>query len=219
MALTKSQANAVIKMFALSFASSDSEKNRKKIFFEFEDTFGNGLANWQSMCKEKIEQYASDKAVIEHFDMLVHRKETQSDWNELVLRELKKSDLEAVTELINSAFALGLTSYDNEKFEKFIESGYSFVACNGDEILGVVLGYLIPDLSLDAVYVDTFTVAETVRDHGIGKKLLQHISTCALSNSVHVLKLHTDRTIEAYQIYKHWGFAESEFVLMKRYIV
>ena len=217
MALTKLQAEAVVKLFALSFAHNDSEKIRKEIFLEFEDTFGRGIADWHSICKEIIEQHTSDKDVIEHFDMLVYRKENQNEWSECLIRQLKESDLEAVIELINSAFSMMLTSYDNERFEKFMESGYSFVACNNDEILGVVLGYLAPDLNMDAVYLDTFTVSETVRGHGIGRMLLRHVSKCASSNHIHLLKLHTNRSIEAYKIYKHWGFRESELVLMKRY--
>lgn len=34
-----------------------------------------------------------------------------------------------------------------------------------------------------------------------------------------MLKLHTDRAIDAYQIYKHSGFEESKLVQMKKYII
>lgn len=151
MALTKLQADAVIKLFVSSFSNESNEKNRKKIFIDFEDAFGKGIADWQSICKEEMEHYTSNKGVMEHFDMLIHRKEGQSVCCDYLIRELAESDLKAVIELINCAFSMRLTSYDNERFKKFMESGYSFVACNNNDILGVVLGYFAPNLSMDEV--------------------------------------------------------------------
>lgn len=219
MALTKSQVDSIVDLFSLAFANSSDESVREKAYFEFEDIFGKGIDNWQAICRGKIKQCTLNEAVIEHFDRLAHRHDNKVEDMEYLIREIKESDLAAVIELINNAFSMNLTYFDNDKIKKFMDSGYSFVACNNDEVLGVALGYYIPDLCMDAVYLDTLTVAETIRGRGIGRKLLSHISKCAISNKIYEIKLHTDRTIEAYQIYKHWGFKESKLVLMKAFVL
>lgn len=218
MSLTKRQANAAMLLFVNSFVKCNSAIERKKIFLDFEDSFGTGIRDWQVICKEKLEQLTSSKEIIEHFIALINR-ESQNKTNECLIRKLVKSDLTVVCELLNYSFNMHLTSYDDNKFDKFIESGYSFVAYCNDEVIGVLLGYLIPDLSMDAVYIDAVAVSENMRGCGIGKKLISEVSKSALSNGVHLLKLHTDRTIEAYQIYKHLKFEESKFALMKKYIL
>lgn len=119
--------------------------------------------------------------------------------------------------MINSAFDFVLTFYDDYKIEKFMESGYSFVACHNDETLGVILGYLVPDLNLDVIYIDTLVVAESARGSGIGKKLLAQVSKQAQFDKVHILRLQTEKNSDAYQIYKHLGFCETKLVQMKKY--
>lgn len=219
MALTKSQMNGVIDMFVASFVNSDNKKERKRIFIEFEDIFGKGIVDWQNICREKIEKYTSDSVVVECFDEFVCRKEKQDDNADIMIRLLTENDLEQVRELINTAFTMTLTFYDDDKFKKFIESGYSVVACNGEEILGVALAYEIPNLNVSSIYLDTFTVAEHMRNRGIGKKMLSYIRSLALTDKVYALTLHTDRNIEAYEVYKHWGFEEDKWVYMKKYIL
>lgn len=216
MALTQKQADTVVDLFSGLFAKSDQKEERKEIFLEFEDVFGKGIYDWKTICREKMEQYAPDKEIIEHFDTLANRK--KEDNNKYLVRELDKTDIKEVRELINRAFHSHLTSYDEEKIEKFVGNGYSLVACCSDEILGVILGYVMPDLYSGAIYIDTFTVTEAARGYGIGTKLISHIEKYALSNKIYTLKLHTDKTKKAYQIYKHLGFQESENVLMRKEI-
>lgn len=91
------------------------------------------------------------------------------------------------------------------------------MACNNDEILGVILGYPVPDLSSDAIYIDTFVVAESIRGSGVGKRLLVELSKQNRTDNICVMRLQTEKTREAYQIYKHLGFRESSLVHMEKY--
>lgn len=216
MALTKAQSDMAINLFSDLFVRDNTVEERKRLFLEFEDIFGKGIHDWQNICRERMKQKLSDKKVIEYFDAFANRKEQKKE-QEYQIRKLEKTDLEAVRELINRAFQMCLTFYDDGKFEPFIESGYSFAACNKEELLGVALGYRMPDLSMDAIYIDTLAVAEMARGNGIGRQLLSHISKCAVKNGVYMLKLQTDKVKDAYQFYRHLGFEESELVLMKRY--
>lgn len=217
MALTKAQADSVIRLFILSFASENDNQKRKKLFIEFEDIFGKGIKNWQVICREKLEQGIDNQIIKEHFEKLIYRNEKKSVSNSYTIRKLEKSDFEEVRMMINSAFDFVLTFYDDYKIEKFMESGYSFVACHNDEILGVILGYLVPDLNLDVIYIDTLVVAESARGSGIGKKLLAQVSKQAQFDKVHILRLQTEKNSDAYQIYKHLGFCETKLVQMKKY--
>ena len=63
-------------------------------------------------------------------------------------------------------------------------------------------------------------MAEHVRGNGIGKKMFKHIQKLGRSSGRSgKMKLQTDRKIDAYHIYKHWGFQEDELVHMHSYFV
>ena len=68
------------------------------------------------------------------------------------------------------------------------------------------------------MYIDTFAVAEHVRNQGIGTKLYSHLRSLLPKREVCRVKLQTDKAIEAYKIYRHWGFQDSELVTMTAYV-
>lgn len=218
MALTKLQANVAIKLFVANFANSNNDNDRKKLFIEFEDVFGRGISDWKSICRLELEQQTSKQSILEYYDKLLCRKDKLSK-NPIVIRELRELDLEASRELINSAFDMCLTHFDNDRFSEFIKNEYSVVAEYNDDVVGVALAYIIPGLSMDAVYLDTFVVSENARDQGIGKQMLSYIQSIAVKNGIHIIKLTTDKKLEAYQIYQHWGFQEDKNVSMKKYFI
>lgn len=218
MALTKKQVEGVINLFAATFVNCSNMLERKKILIQFEDAFGKSICDWKSICREKIEQRTSDNSVIGCFDEIISKNEQTNTSDEYDVRMLEESDLEQVRELINAAFGMCLTFYDDDKLKKFIDSGYSVVACNGEEIVGVALAFEMPDYNIATLYLDTFVVAEQVRGHGIGKKMLKHVQKLGKSGGRSgKMKLQTDRKIEAYHIYKHLGFQEDELVHMHSY--
>ena len=219
MALTKKQVEGVTSLFVTNFVNSNDELDRKKVLIQFEDAFGKSICEWKSICREKIEQCTSDKRIIECYDEIINQSEQTNTADEYVVRMLEEADLEQVRELINSTFGMCLTFYDDDKFKKFIESGYSVVACNGEEIVGVALAFEMPNYNIATIYLDTFAVAEYVRGHGIGKKMLNYVHKLSDSNGAKKIKLQTDRKIDAYHIYKHWGFQEDEVVHMHGYFI
>ncbi|MDD3221547.1 MAG: GNAT family N-acetyltransferase [Clostridia bacterium] len=170
-------------------------------------------------CKEELENLGADSTCIETFEQLAYRNKKHEQSCDCVIRELRESDYDEIIIMLNRAFSLALTRYDKEKFEKFLQSGYSFVARNRDEIIGVVLGYVIPDLWGDAIYVDSLVVGETVRGTGVGYRLLSYLSEYALSKDIHEFRLQTDKNLEAYKIYKHWGFNENSLVQMNKFFL
>lgn len=221
MALTHRQVEGVISLFATSFINCNNEGERKKMIVNFEDTFGKSIAEWQTKCREAICATTNREDAISSFDNILNKSEI--DQSALYqIRMLEVEDLPQVRELINVTFGMGLYEEDDGKLNKFIQSGYSVVASYDDEICGVALAYEIPELSRCSLYLDTFAVAESLRGCGIGKKMLKHIqSICRKKggHGVYKIKLQTDRKIETYQIYKHWGFGEDDLVHMHMYFL
>lgn len=218
MALTNKQIEAALDLFVASFINQTQENERKKIYFVFEDAFGKGIPDWQNLCRGLMQNKCVDDKILKYYDEIVNRGEISHEKVVFEIRMFQERDLPQVRELINKNFNMGLTSFDDERFEKFIDSGYSVVACNDDEIFGVALAYEVPDYNIDTVYLDTFVVAEAMRGCGIGKNMIKHIKGFAKADSgSKKIKLQTDRKFEAYSIYKHWGFVEDDLAHMYCY--
>ena len=193
MALTKKQVEGVTNLFVSTFVNSNNELERKKILIQFEDVFGKSICEWKSICREKIEQRTSDKRIIECYEEMINQNEQPNTADEYIVRMLEEDDLEQVRELINSTFGMCLTFYDDDKLKKFIESGYSVVACNEEEIVGVALAFEMPNYNIATIYLATFAVAEYVREHGIGKKMLNYVHNLSPSKGAKKIKLQTDK--------------------------
>lgn len=220
MALTKKQIEGIEDLFVTSFVNSENELDRKKILIQFEDTFGKSIGEWKGVCREKIEQCTSDESIIAYFDKMIHREGQTTVAAEYTVRMLEEADLEQVREIINASFGMCLTVRDDEKLKKFVESGYSVVACSDEEIVGVALAFEMPDYNLSTIYLDTFAVSEHIRGCGIGKKMFGYLQKLVRENIIACrIRLQTDRKIDAYQIYKHWGLQEDDLVHMRGYIV
>lgn len=175
------------------------------------------IREWQECCEKVIREKMQNAEVLEQFHALAVRKKDRTC--NYLIRNIEDEDLGAVLELINRNFDMNLTEYDKEDLEPFMQSGYSFVVCREEEVLGVVLGYCVPELTGQSVYIDTLVVGETVRNQGLSSMLLSHVMEIASKKHIHIIKLQTDKEIKAYEIYKHLGFIENKCVPMKRYFI
>lgn len=218
MALTKKQAEAFIKLFVNAFVNAKSEDEQKQLYLEFEDNMGRSIKDWETESYKLLSDYPCDEAVVECFRRLWNRKENDTN-QAYCVRELRKEDLPQLKDLIKAVFEIYLTSAEDERLCKFIDSGYSFVACNDDEIVGAVLGVAeLSDLCWDGVYINTLVVSENLRGLGIGKKLIHRVEEEVAANNMNFIRLQTDRNIEAYKMYKHLGFKEMNLTAMKKYV-
>ena len=143
MALTQNQIKGVVGLFVKSFIYAENEAERKKLYVEFEDTFGRGIKEWEETIRSQIIECAKDKKIIDDFDIIRNRKKNCNLEEICSIRLLEEGDFEQIIEIINSSFDMLLTHLDNEKLIRFSESGYSVVAYKDDEVLGVLLAELI----------------------------------------------------------------------------
>ncbi|MDO5424044.1 MAG: GNAT family N-acetyltransferase [Eubacteriales bacterium] len=214
MALSNKQVIEVVDLFANNFVLEPNSESRKRLFQRFGDVFGRGIVNWQDMVLKILEEKDVDSTLVKEYkDLLAPRQDENYGYE---FREMTENDFPMVYEMLNHTFDTILTSYDNEHFKKFL-TGYSFVACDKEDILGVALAYPIPGLHSDIIYVDSLAVAQYARGRGIAKKLLNTIQKKGHMNQIYCMRLITNRQLEAYQMYRHLGFQESKYVLMEKY--
>lgn len=220
MALTDRQTKSVIRLFSKAFVSAADDRERKKILLDFEDTFGRNILGWEQICKEQIEVFSKDAKVMSLYVELINRKDKEDEKSKVYeIRNIQEKDLPFVRELLNAVFDMSLTSFDNQRFQKYLKSGYSYVLCDEGSVLGVVLAYAMPSLSMEAVYIDNFAVAESMQGCGIGRRLFDYLCNAVHESGIWSLRLQTEKTREAYEIYKHWGFEEVDMVQMKKYVL
>lgn len=223
MALTGKQAEAVMELFVSTFVNYKDDRDRKRVFNDFKDNLGNGISDWVVKCRDKLIEKAADEEVIQCYDTLTENRALKTDLENVVVRKLGKEDLGQVREMVNRTFGLLLTHFEDDKFDQYLSSDYAAVACQGDNILGVILAGEMPDIQTHTIYVDIFAVSENVRGCGVGHKLMGYIKETARAkqkNKLHQIKLQTDRNIEAYKVYTHWGFEEVEkYVHMRCYVL
>lgn len=216
MALTKTQANTVKDMFLTAYINESDPELRKNLFFDFEDTFNRGIPDWRGDCATRIQEMTNDVETLDQFARLLTR--VYEDKREYEIRPLEENDLEQVRELINKAFSRHLTDFDDEELKSYLKDECSFVACEGENICGVILAYIIPSLDYKHIYIDTFTVAEDMRNHGIGSKLLKATGEAGHKKKIFCFRLQTKKDSDAYRKYIHWGFEANDFVQMRVYM-
>lgn len=120
--------------------------------------------------------------------------------------------------MVRSAFGLVLSENDDENIRDFMNQGYSFVICKEDLVVGLILAFLKPNLNGKELFIDTLVIEENLRGKGLGKKLLKYVFKKASDNDIYLARLQTDKMIDAYRIYEHLGFWESQMVQMRKHL-
>lgn len=214
MALSKLQAEETLELFINNFVHETTGIKRKRLFQRFGDVFGNGIVEWKASVLDIMKERDINNEVIEEFTCLVDGNKTNNSAYEY--RELREEDFKMVRELLNRAFDTILTELDDEHLKKFI-NGYSLVACDKGDIVGVIMCYPIMSLHANMLYVDSLVVAEYSRGRGIARALLDNVQRRGIKNRIYCLKLMTDKHLDAYQMYRHLGFNESKYVFMSKW--
>lgn len=218
MALKEAQKEMAITLFAKAFSATENDANRKELFIQFSDAYGDSIKDWQC----KVEAEFKNDAVKDEFKRLVNG-ESKKDIKDFVsIEPLKKEDLEQISYLASKELNMIPWVAKEETHESlfdFIDSGYSYVAKNENVVLGFVLAYKCPTYGGSySIYIDTFVVNSDVQGNGIGRMLFQKVKENMFTNRIYSIKLMTKKDIPAYKIYKHLGFEEIDnYVHMQRY--
>lgn len=213
MALTKTQENAVIHLWINTFASCDNVENRKKIYLEFAAEFGNGIADWKQKGKAVLSNMGFNDTLLTEYDKLASEEKDEKFICDI--RMLEENDFEQVKEILKNELSVFI--FDENTMRKFINSKYSYVACDGEQIFGVVLADSVSKIYYDEIWIEALAVANNLQGYGIGKKLFDQICKIGIEEKKYNIKLYTERNRESYHIYKHWGMKETNGVHMEMY--
>ena len=138
-----------------------------------------------------------------------------------MIRKLELNDLEEVFELLDEL-------YENKiEYAIFIENYkeclkdnnfYGIVAVEDNKIVGVLISRIINRLvkKKNILFIDDLIVNGKYRNKGIGKLLIQHATTYAISNDFGALELTSMiENVNAHRFYENNGFEKRQYKFKK----
>lgn len=137
---------------------------------------------------------------------------------QLLVRNMFTEDLEACAEIYMDAYSKEPwnENYDYEKVKKYLArfvSGNTYagwVILEENQIVGFVLGVIIPCIENDYFRIEDFCVRPEMQRKGIGGELLKKISLALRGKCIDSIMLNTVKGFPAYKFYLKNGFEEIE---------
>lgn len=213
MALTNAQENSIIRLFVTAITSCKNSEQMKKVIFEFEADFGNLVAGWKDKTKQVLVERNVSQELLEMWGQVVEKNEVVHSID-YEIRMIEDQDYIQIKEILKNE--LNVFMFEEKTLKKFANSKYSYVACNGDQVLGVLLAGPVSKLFHDEIWIEILAVAGNLQGNGIGKSLFEHICSVASEEKKYSVKLCTERNRTAYHIYKHWGMKETQGVYLEK---
>jgi len=143
------------------------------------------------------------------------------------IRNLSIEDINDCALLYQKVFAEApwLESFDYDTIKQYflhccndkLYGGY--VANNDDLLYGFITYFIKPSAAGNVLYVDELCVDKDIRKNGIGTKLIKKIENLVKERDLISILIHTDKSSDAYKLYKNQGFEcdDSVVALYKNY--
>jgi ribosomal protein S18 acetylase RimI-like enzyme len=116
-------------------------------------------------------------------------------------------DLQFVT--LNQPYVKKFDDYDNEtlkRYDQILNNGYSFGAYENNVLVGFIISE--PREWNRSLWVFEFHVAETHRNRGIGKRLMEFVAENARRKGLRTIVCETQKTnANAIEVYRKLGFS------------
>lgn len=133
------------------------------------------------------------------------------------IRKVIDSDLESIKTVYEKAFdrSEGILNCYYKGFSEYVDfcakQNYAYVALDEEVVCGILLAYEKPDTFYGkVVYIELLAVLPEYQKKGFGTGLLNKVKEDAQSNGICELSLRTGYYMDAYQIYKKYGFRDTE---------
>lgn len=127
------------------------------------------------------------------------------------------SDLENIKKVYEKAFdrSEGILNCYYKGFSEYVDfcarQNYAYVALDEEIVCGILLAYEKPDIFYGkGVYIELLAILPEYQKKGYGTELLNRVKEDAEKNGVCELSLRTGYYMDAYQIYKKYGFKDSQ---------
>lgn len=133
------------------------------------------------------------------------------------IRRVMDSDLENIKKVYEKAFdrSEGILNCYYKGFSEYVDfcarQNYAYVALDEEIVCGILLAYEKPDIFYGkGVYIELLAILPEYQKKGYGTELLNRVKEDAEKNGVCELSLRTGYYMDAYQIYKKYGFKDSQ---------
>lgn len=138
--------------------------------------------------------------------------------NQLTVKILSKDDITACVEIYIDAYSKDPW---NEKYDftsvyqyihKYLKlnSFLGFVLIMNDEVIGEILGLIMPTTSCDYYRIEDFCISPKYQNEGIGSKFIELIKEHLKDKSLDSIILNTNFNFPSFSFYKKNGFIELE---------
>ncbi len=221
MSFSKFQTEVIISTFIKSFANADAEE-RLNIARNFELAFSREIDDFREVVKQALAESDSSREVIDSWNEFVEKKEAVEVSCEI--SEIRLEDEKEINKLLAKELSVmpRFHEFNNEgTIKEFMCNGYSFVAREKGELIGVLLAQRVEEYGTPCVYVNIFAVKENWQGRRVGTAMMNHLFHKVSDNRMFEIKLATYKTGRAYEIYHHWGFADQpdDYVYLTRYVL
>lgn len=212
MALSERQMKAVLKLFVNAFASADME-HRKDVYEDFVDSFLGEIKQWDTAIYGAFTEAGVLPDVVNQWQELEESRNEGHGADACEICNMSIADEEQIVRLLSKELGCmpRFAEFDEIGTVKdFENTGYSFVAKKGQEIIGVIMAQKIMDYGSYYIFVHNYAVKASMQGKGIGKQLMEHLVHTARRDKIYEIKLHTQKKLKAYDIYHHMGFVDQD---------
>lgn len=223
MALSERQSKALLKMFSNSIMNEKIKDRREQLYWEFEDSFKGVILNWEDSVHAALVENKVAGNIISEWQEYQNRSAAGQAIDDIVIGEMRLEDEKAIVNLLMTevgCIPVFAEFTENGSVNQFKDTGYSFVAKKGEELVGVMMAQKQMDYGSAYLFINNYAVAASFQGKGIGRMLMEHLYALARKEKIHRIQLHTEKKLKAYDIYHHMGFTDQseESVYLTKWI-
>ncbi len=223
MALSERQSKALLKMFSNSIMNEKIKERREQLYWEFEDSFKGVILNWEDSVHVALVENKVTGNIISEWQEYQNRSAAGQAIDDIVIGEMRLEDEKAIVNLLMTevgCIPVFAEFTENGSVNEFKDTGYSFVAKKGEELVGVMMAQKQMDYGSAYLFINNYAVTASFQGKGIGRMLMEHLYALARKEKIHRIQLHTEKKLKAYDIYHHMGFTDQseESVYLTKWI-
>lgn len=224
MALSERQTQALLKMFIKNIVHEESKEEREKLYVEFEDSFKGIFLKWEDTIYSALVDNSVPTYIITEWQQFKNKTASRRERDDIAICDMKLEDERAIVRIIVDE--IGCVPYFSEFNEtgtvkEFKDTGYSFVAKKGEEIVGVMMAQKQMSYGSNYIFIENFAVVSSFQGMGVGRLLMHHLFKLARKEKIHRINLNTQKKLKAYDIYHHMGFEDQSdgSIFMTKWII
>ncbi len=139
---------------------------------------------------------------------------------DVTIRKMEKTDLQAVSQLFREVFNSEGENWSDKTATSHVEQNFfgdsHWVAEKGNKIVGFLMGIVLTREKGEELFIDSVVVDKSVQGNGIGKELWSRAEMFVKENKLKGIRLLANPQFDSYNWYKKMGYNESEWIELYR---